>query len=615
MDTVETDNDRRFSRLSLIDFASEDDFLLSSPSCDLHDVNSLVITKEDEEQNNLRQLETVDSSRIEGNTDSLEQKEDEPQLLPSLDPERTRKNGKYNLRKSLAWDSAFFTSAGFLDPEELTSMIGQVGKNEKHVLPIILEDVQKSSDSISTLESEIMPLESIEGNLFEDVRASIQKSSRSIGKANSRSKAESGRQETRKPPSAGRLDLTSQTKIKDRSTSSKQTDGLQGPGRTIKENSSQPRSRQQLNAVSKLPPNSALTKRPSLGLSRPAIVNNSTSSGAGPADRRDSVALKNTTQKLTRISTAAKREQRTSSEGSVSSSDKVVKSSSKDVKKKTDCKASPSAGCIKKTPSRVASRVNETPTGNSCVASYLISQTKHSSGISPASSISEWSTESSSNSTLEQRSNSSRASLHSISSKRISIDSDTSHEGRNHSVGPHTQTTGLLSQSVKKTSSQSSVLPPASMKPSGLRLPSPKIGFFDGGKTSSMKSNLAVPGGVTKSGAGNVSTSGGQNKTKPSKLQPVRLLPKNTTRANIPPSTNSKSNKPSATKMSKTNGDRKIKEADREGSNTDLHDSDVCAESNRNSGALRKTEVGCDVNETTTAGTDVEPNRSPNVQI
>lgn len=150
------------------------------------------------------------------------------------------------------------------------------------------------------------------------------------------------------------------------------------------------------------------------------------------------------------------------------------------MKKKTDCKASPSAGCIKKTPSRVASRVNETPTGNSCVASYLISQTKHSSGISPASSISEWSTESSSNSTLEQRSNSSRASLHSISSKRISIDSDTSHEGRNHSVGPHTQTTGLLSQSVKKTSSQSSVLPPASMKPSGLRLPSPKIGFFDG---------------------------------------------------------------------------------------------------------------------------------------
>lgn len=79
-------------------------------------------------------------------------------------------------------------------------MIAPVGRIEKRVLPIIAEDVQKSSDSISTMESGIMPLESIEGNIFEDVRASIQKSSRIIGKANSRSKAESGRQEARKSP-------------------------------------------------------------------------------------------------------------------------------------------------------------------------------------------------------------------------------------------------------------------------------------------------------------------------------------------------------------------------------------------------------------------------------
>lgn len=79
-------------------------------------------------------------------------------------------------------------------------MIAPVGRNEKRVLPIISEDVQKSSDSISTLESEIMPLESIEGNLFEDVRASIQKSSRIVGKANSRTKVEPGRQEAQKPP-------------------------------------------------------------------------------------------------------------------------------------------------------------------------------------------------------------------------------------------------------------------------------------------------------------------------------------------------------------------------------------------------------------------------------
>ena len=41
MDAVYTDHDRRFSRLSLIDFASEDDLLISSPSCDFHDANSL----------------------------------------------------------------------------------------------------------------------------------------------------------------------------------------------------------------------------------------------------------------------------------------------------------------------------------------------------------------------------------------------------------------------------------------------------------------------------------------------------------------------------------------------------------------------------------------------
>lgn len=72
------------------------------------------ITKEEEEQDNTRQLGNVDSSRIEERTDAFEQREDEPQLLPSSEPETIRRNGKYNLRKSLAWDSAFFTSAGIL---------------------------------------------------------------------------------------------------------------------------------------------------------------------------------------------------------------------------------------------------------------------------------------------------------------------------------------------------------------------------------------------------------------------------------------------------------------------------------------------------------------------
>ncbi|KAG7027996.1 hypothetical protein SDJN02_09175 [Cucurbita argyrosperma subsp. argyrosperma] len=541
MDAVYTDHDRRFSRLSLIDFASEDDLLISSPSCDFHDANSLGFAKEDEEQDNFERLETVESNRIEERTDGFEQREDEPQLLPSSEPERIERNGKYNLRKSLAWDSAFLTGAGFLDPEELTSMIAPVGRHEKRVLPIIPEDVLKSSDSISTLGSEIMPLESIEGNLFED--------------------------------------------IKDGSASSKQSDGLQGPGRTTKQNSSQPREAQQLKAMGKLPSNSTLTKRPSLA----ATVNDSTTSGAGSADGQDSVGLRSTTHKLSRLPTAGTREQKTSSEVSISSSNKVGKSSSKDARIKTDCKASPSSRSTQKTQSRVAPKV-KTRIGNSRLPSYTISQSKHSSGISSASSKSEWSTESSSNSTHELQSNSSRASLHSISSKRISVDSDASHDGSNPAVGSHTQTTG-------------------SIKPSGLRLPSPKIGYFDGGKTSIMKSNVSVPGGTTKIGAGNVSAIGGQNKTKPSKLQPVTVLPKSTTRAVSQPNLNLKSHKTTATKMSKTNElDQEVKELGCDGSNTDMHNSDVCAISIATREMSLENEAGSNANETTSANTDGELN-------
>lgn len=37
-----------------------------------------------------------------------------PQSSDPLEPERARKHGKYNLRQSLAWDTAFFTSEGML---------------------------------------------------------------------------------------------------------------------------------------------------------------------------------------------------------------------------------------------------------------------------------------------------------------------------------------------------------------------------------------------------------------------------------------------------------------------------------------------------------------------
>lgn len=52
-----------------------------------------------------------------------------------------------------------------------------VEKGEKRILPGIQEEIHSSSDSISTLRSDTLTIESIEANLFADIRVSIQKSS------------------------------------------------------------------------------------------------------------------------------------------------------------------------------------------------------------------------------------------------------------------------------------------------------------------------------------------------------------------------------------------------------------------------------------------------------
>ena len=69
----------------------------------------------------------------------------------------------------------FLLYLGVLDPEELSSIIEGVEKDEKHALPAIKEDLYMSCESISTLGSDSLTLESVEADLFEDIRASIQK--------------------------------------------------------------------------------------------------------------------------------------------------------------------------------------------------------------------------------------------------------------------------------------------------------------------------------------------------------------------------------------------------------------------------------------------------------
>lgn len=71
-------------------------------------------------------------------------------------------------------------------------MIKGAEKIEMQKLPGIQEDMQRSTDSISTLVSEDLMLENFEAELFEDIRASIQKSSKAYNTTNANCKITSG---------------------------------------------------------------------------------------------------------------------------------------------------------------------------------------------------------------------------------------------------------------------------------------------------------------------------------------------------------------------------------------------------------------------------------------
>ncbi|KAL4605329.1 hypothetical protein ACB092_09G020800 [Castanea dentata] len=575
-DIVKRNNDLQGRRLSLIDVSSEDDSLLysSSFSESLHHSFS-----ENEEHGSVELLESADSNTLEDTFGSFDHMEQVPQPSESKEPEMTTKNRKYNLRKSLAWDSAFFTSAGVLEPEELSSIIEGVESVEKHKLPGIQEEIHRSAESISTLaslESESLTLGSLEADLFEDVRASIQKSSAASNVANARSIAAPAVTGIQSICSSKKVDFVSRNKIKAKSTSNKSNVGLQGPGKMTKPvfgsphvsqsfaKRGEPTSLAKRPKVGKDSPSSTtLTKRASLGGHHVKIVKDDARSAIGrgalvpklPASgglrnvvprptessKSSSLGSSNATKTLPTSSSF-------DSSGSASSDNSSI-STQNSMKRKIESGTGnpPSFGSTSKTPSRTPSRtpsINKVQSGSSHL-SHLMSVPKLTPNTSPASSISEWSSESSSScSTVKQISNNSRVSFDATSCKGISIDSDATHvlESQKHcieqgSVGHETHMTGLLGQCVKRASLGSgALLHPASAKPSGLRLPSPKIGFFDGAKLAGrtppgrIPSHPVVPNGLPKIGAGSFRPNGGPNEAKFGK--PVRTL---TATSNVKP--------------------------------------------------------------------------------
>lgn len=176
---------------------------------------------------------------------------------------------------------------------------------------------------------------------------------------------------------------------------------------------------------------------------------------------------------------------RSSSDSSGStSSDKTVKSSIPVARRQVDTSkpiAQPSASAKLKTPSKAGVK-SKLPSENSAVSAYLMAS-KINASISPASSISEWSSVSSSSSaTINQRSSKLRTSFDTSSCR--SFDSDTSTlDLKNHlsdqtSDKPEIRGTTIPRESLKQAGTVSR--PASMMKPTGLRMPSPKMGYFDG---------------------------------------------------------------------------------------------------------------------------------------
>ncbi|GAY52341.1 hypothetical protein CUMW_141050 [Citrus unshiu] len=522
MDESVEQSNLQIRELNLIDVSFEDDSLINfagplEPSF-----------SENQEQKQVRFLDPFDSPNAEASFNSLKVREQGSPLLGSSETEKGR-SVRCNLRKSLAWDNAFFTS--FLEPDELSSMIGGTEKSSKHVLPGIEEDIHRSTDSLSTLSSDTRTLKSLEGDLFEDVRASIQKSSMASNVANSNSKKKLGVAESQTIQSS-KVDLASRDKMMPKAPLRKPSVGTQGSGKATKQSIA----KNDLSTRSPCKPprvvgrNSAIsnvsTKRSSLGANRiklekdnsrtasvrvvpaPKVTSSGSSQNVVPRPTPPSRSLHSSAATKTQLTTSCSSLD-SSGSGSSGSTGRLSLNSLKRNESRSRTQNCSSSGSTVKSLSKTKSR-SKSQSESSNLTPYLRSATKASSSRSPASSISEWSSEStSSTATAIHRPKSTRTSLDSSSSVGVSVNGE-------HIKGASIGTSALLC--------------PASSKPSGLRMPSPKIGFFDGVRSASrtppgsLQSHSSLPSALSRIGAASISPSAGANKAKLGKSPSAKTI-------------------------------------------------------------------------------------------
>ncbi|XP_030546097.2 uncharacterized protein LOC115752183 [Rhodamnia argentea] len=102
-------------------------------------------------------------------------------LKLSLEPQhmkRKKKGGGYNLRKSLAWDRAFFTEEGFLDPVELSMISANSGSSTGEKLPAIHEEGGESLSEFPNSQSDSGDVLALKEKLFKELPVNTTNESR-----------------------------------------------------------------------------------------------------------------------------------------------------------------------------------------------------------------------------------------------------------------------------------------------------------------------------------------------------------------------------------------------------------------------------------------------------
>ncbi|KAL9422083.1 hypothetical protein AB3S75_034367 [Citrus x aurantiifolia] len=110
-----------------------------------------------------------------------------------LEQERTSSVCQDNSRRSLAWDNAFFTSAGVLNPEELSLVNKGYRGSGRYLVPDTEEKNWRSAGTDSAAKSDGFHLASLENDLFDDLKAAFDNSTTVSNAANSSSNIRRGK--------------------------------------------------------------------------------------------------------------------------------------------------------------------------------------------------------------------------------------------------------------------------------------------------------------------------------------------------------------------------------------------------------------------------------------